>query len=276
MKWEQTGQFDIGVDFSLFNGRLSGTIDYYDKKTDDLLLRIPVPSPTAVSTQLANVGSVQNKGVEIGITGRIIDKTNFSWESNFNISFNKNKVLSLSNDQFAGKNIQIAPLQGTVSLGKYAQLIIPGQPLGTFWGPKFTGIVDGKETYAYDGKDTIIGCAQPKYIWGFTNTFTYKRWMLNFLFRGSVGNDVFNLTAANMAYLSNLPGKNVLASAVTSGINRDAPKVYSSRWIEDGSFVRLDNLTLSYDIGLEENIHIFCKGFLNRPKSFTDRKVFRC
>ena len=262
LKWEQTGQFDIGLDFSLFQGRLSGTVDYYDKKTDDLLLRIPVPSPTAVSTQLANVGSVQNKGVEIGITGRIIEKKDFSWVSNFNISFNKNKVLSLSNDQFAGKNIQMAPLQGTVSLGKYAQLVIPGEPLGTFWGPKFAGIVDGKETLAYDGRDTIIGCAQPKFIWGFTNTFNYKRWSLNFLFRGSVGNDVFNLTAANMAYLSNLPGKNVLASALTSGINRDAPKIYSSRWIEDGSFVRLDNLTLSYDIGVKKTFISSARVFL--------------
>jgi iron complex outermembrane receptor protein len=261
LKWEQTRQLDIGVDFSLFNSRLSGTVDYYDKKTEDLLLRIPVPSPTAVSTQLANVGSVQNRGVEISITGRIIDKEAFNWVSNFNISLNRNKVLSLSNDQFAGKNIQIAPLQGTVSLGKYAQLVIPGKALGTFWGPKFTGIVDGKETLAYDGKDTIIGSAQPKYIWGFTNTFTYGRWMLNFLFRGSVGNDVFNLTAANMAYLSNLPGKNVLASAITSGASRDAPKQYSSRWIENGSFVRLDNLTLSYDIGL-------------KPKFISSAKVF--
>lgn len=262
LKWEQTGQFDIGVDFSLFNNRLSATVDYYDKKTDDLLLRIPVPSPTAISTQLANVGSVQNKGVEISITGRIIDKTNFSWVSNFNISFNNNKVLSLSNDQFASNKIQMAPLQGTVSLGKYAQLVIPGEPLGTFWGPKFTGIVDGHETFAYDGRDTIIGCAQPKYIWGFTNTFSYKRWMLNFLFRGSVGNDVFNLTAANMAYLNNLPGKNVLASALTSGIARDAPKQYSSRWIEDGSFVRLDNLTLSYDIGLKKTFISSARVFL--------------
>ncbi len=262
LKWEQTSQLDIGLDFAFFNSRLSGTIDYYNKKTTDLLLRIPVPSPTVVSTQLANVGSVQNRGVEISFTGRIIDKTDFKWTSNFNISFNKNKVLSLSNEQFAGNNIQIAPLQGTVSLGKYAQLIIPGQPSGTFWGPEFTGIKDGKETFAYDGTDTIIGCAQPKYTWGFTNTFTYKKWTLNFLFRGSVGNDVFNLTAANMNYLSNLPGKNVLASALTDGLSRDAPKQYSSRWIEDGSFIRLDNLTLSYDLGLNKTFISSARVFL--------------
>jgi iron complex outermembrane receptor protein len=144
----------------------------------------------------------------------------------------------------------MAPLQGTVSLGKYAQLIVPGQPLGTFWGPRFLGIKDGKEVLA-TGADTIIGCAQPKFIFGLVNTFRYKQWTLNFLFRGSVGNDVFNLTAANMSYLSNLPGKNVLASALKSGLNRDAPKTYSSRWIEDGSFVRLENLNLSYNINVK-------------------------
>ena len=255
LQWEQTGQFDVGIDYAFFGGRLRGSIDYYDKKTTDLLLRIPVPSPTAVSTQLANVGTVQNKGVEIDISGKIIVKPDFKWDAGFNISFNRNKVLSLSNEQYSGKNIQVAPLQGTVSLGKYAQLILPGQPVGTFWGPRFTGIKDGKETFAA-GADTIIGCAQPKYIFGFTNTFIYKKFTLNFLFRGSIGNDVFNLTAANMSYLSNLPGKNVFASALTSGLNRDAPKVYSSRWIEDGSFVRLDNLTLSYALGLH-NKHIY-------------------
>ncbi|MGC4231898.1 MAG: SusC/RagA family TonB-linked outer membrane protein [Niabella sp.] len=251
LKWEQTAQLDIGLDFAVFNGRLRGSFDYYNKKTTDLLLRIPVPTPSAISTQLANVGSVQNKGVEINVTGAIIDNTSFGWESNFNISFNKNKVLSLANDQFTGNNIQIAPLQGTVSLGRFAQLVIPGQPLGTFWGPQFTGIADGKETYASNMADTIIGVAQPKFIFGFTNTFTYRRFTLNFLFRGSVGNDVFNLTAANLSYLSNLPGRNVLASALTNGLDRDAPKQYSSRWIEDGTFVRLDNLSLGYNINVK-------------------------
>lgn len=261
LKWEQTAQFDAGIDLSLFDGRLRGTVDYYVKKTTDLLLRIPVPTPTAVSTQLANVGSVRNRGIEIAVTGKIIDKKDFTWESNFNISINRNKVLSLSNDQYSGKNIQMAPLQGTVSLGKYAQLIIPGQPLGTFWGPQFTGIKDGVEIIS-SAPDTIIGYAQPKFIFGFNNTFTYKRFSLNFLFRGSVGNDVFNLTAANMSYLSNLPGRNVFASALTSGVKRDQPKKYSSRWIEDGTFVRLDNLTLSYVLGLKNTFISAARVFL--------------
>ncbi|HET7118854.1 MAG TPA: TonB-dependent receptor, partial [Hanamia sp.] len=233
LKWEQTAQFDAGVDFALFNSRLRGTVDYYIKKTTNLLLNIPVPSPTAVNTQLANVGSVQNKGLEVGLTGTIIDKNKFSWESNFIISFNRNKVLSLSNAQYKGNDIKIAPLQGTVSLGQYAQLIMPGQPVGTFWGLKFTGIKDGLETYS-SAKDTIIGSAQPDYTFGFTNNFRYDKWSLNFLFRGSVGGDVFNLTAANLGYLNDLPGKNVLASAVSSGASINQPKTFSSRWIENG------------------------------------------
>lgn len=261
LKWEQTSQFDAGVDFALFEGRLSGTVDYYIKKTSDLLLRIPVPSPTAVSTQLANVGSVQNKGIEISLRGAVIKKRDFLWEANFNISFNRNNVLSLSNDQYKGNNIQIAPLQGTVSLGKYAQLIVPGQPVGTFWGPRYTGIKDSLETYVA-GNDTIIGYAQPKYIFGFANTFSYKRWTLNFLFRGSVGNDVFNLTGANMGYLNSLPGRNVLVSATTSGLKRSQPKNYSSKWIEDGSFLRLDNLTVSYDLGIKHSFLSSARLFL--------------
>jgi TonB-linked SusC/RagA family outer membrane protein len=246
LKWEQTAQFNAGVDFALFDGRLRGSVDYYVKKTTDLLLRLPVPSPTAVSTQLANVGSVQNKGVEIDLGGTIINGKEFTWESSLNISFNKNKVLSLSNDQFKGDNIQIAPLQGAGLSGIYAQLIMPNQPLGTFYGRTFSGIKGGVEQIGT--KDTIIGSAQPDFIFGFNNTFNYKRWSLGFTFRGSVGNDVYNLTGNNLGYTSNLPGRNVFVSAVESGVGRDQPKRYSSRWIENGSFGRLDNITLSYNI----------------------------
>lgn len=246
LRWEQTAQFNAGIDFVILNNRLRGSVDFYNKKTTDLLLRLPVPSPTAVSTQLANVGSVQNRGIEIDLNGTVIDGNNFRWESSFNISFNRNKVLSLSNDQYKGNNIQIAPIQGAGLAGIYAQLIMPGQPLGTFYGKQFYGIKGGVEQLS--ANDTIIGNAQPNYIYGFTNTLSYKRFALNFTFRGSVGNDVYNMTANNLAYLNNLPGRNVMDIAVSSGVARDQPKKYSSRWIENGSFCRLDNVTLSYNI----------------------------
>jgi TonB-dependent starch-binding outer membrane protein SusC len=247
LKWEQTSQFNAGIDYGILKGRIHGSIDYYIKRTKDLLLRLPVPSPTAVSTQLANVGSVENRGVELEIGANIIDKDNFTWSSDLNFSRNKNKVLSLSNDQYKGNDIQIAPLQGQgLTAGIYAQLITPGQPLGMFYGKQFYGIKGGVEQLGT--KDTILGSAQPDFTFGWNNSFNYKNWSLAFNFRGSVGNEVFNLTANNLAYLSNLPGRNVFVEAVESGVTRDQPKKYSSRWIENGSYVRLDNLTLGYNI----------------------------
>lgn len=264
LKWEQTAQFDTGIDYSLFNGRIHGTIDYYIKKTTDLLLRIPVPSPTAVSTQLANVGSVQNKGIELEISADIIKKADFSWSTSINYSRNRNKVLSLSNSLYKGDNIQVAPLQGQgLTAGIYAQLIQPGLPMGTFYGREFKGIENGVEII--DPEMKVIGSAQPDFTFGITNSLSYKRFSLGFNFRGSVGNDVYNLTANNLGYLSNLPGRNVFKEAVTSGVLRSQPKQYSSRWIEDGSFVRLDNVTLGYDLDLKNvpsisNARLFITG----------------
>lgn len=262
LKWEQTAQFDAGVDFGLLDGRIHGSVDYYRKKTSDLLLLVAVPSPTAVSTQLANVGSVENKGIELELGAGIIEGKHFRWESSLNVSRNKNKVLSLSNSQYKGDNILIAPLQGQGLSGVYAQLITPGRPLGTFYGKQFNGIKGGVEQLG--ARDTIIGSAQPDVTLGFSNTFTYKSWMLAFNFRGSVGNDVFNLTANNLGYMSNLPGRNVFASAVSSGVGRDQPKKYSSRWIEDGSYLRLDNITLGYNLNVKgtflSNARLFLTG----------------
>ena len=262
LKWEQTSQFNAGIDFGLLDGRIHGSIDYYIKKTSDLLLRLPVPSPTAVSTQLANVGSVENRGVELELGANVINKGDFTWESNIVFSRNRNKVLSLSNDKYQGKDIQIAPLQGQGLSGVFAQLITPGQPLGTFYGKRFEGIKNGVEQFS--ANDTIIGSAQPNFTYGFNNTLAYKSWSLSFNFRGSVGNDVFNLTANNLGYMSNLPGRNVFVSAVESGVGRDQPKRYSDRWIEDGSFLRLDNLTLGYNFNVSNtflsNARVFLTG----------------
>ncbi|WNH11194.1 TonB-dependent receptor [Thalassobellus suaedae] len=249
LKWEQTSQFNIGVDYTILDNRIRGSIDYYRKKTTDLLLRLPVPSPTAVSTQLANVGSVENKGIELEISADIIDKNDFTWTSSFNYSRNRNKVLSLSNDQYQGDNIQVAPLQGQGLSGIYAQLIKPGLAVGTFYGREFIGIENGEEII--DNEEKVIGSAQPDFTFGFSNSLTYKNVSLGFNFRGSIGNDVFNLTGNNLGYLSNLPGRNVFKEALTSGVLRSQPKQYSSRWIEDGSFVRLDNVTLGYNFDLK-------------------------
>lgn len=250
LKWEQTAQTDIGIDFGFLNGKIRGSIDYYYKKTTDLLLSVAVPSPSLITTQIANVGTVTNQGIELDLSFDLMRTKNFAWDANLNLSHNKNEVVSLSNGQWTGDNMQVAPCQGQGLSGTYAQLIMPGQPIGTFYGKRFIGVVDGVEQFANDGEPEVIGCAQPDLTFGLGTNLQYKNWTLSLNFRGSIGNDVYNCTANNLAYLSNLPGRNVLNEAVTSGVNRDQAKVYSSRFIEDGSFVRLDNLSLGYNFSL--------------------------
>ncbi len=252
LKWEQTAQTDFGVDFSLFNSRIRGNVDYYYKRTSDLLLSVAVPSPSLITSQIANVGTVTNKGIEAELGIDVINYKDFSWDANLNASHNKNKVTSLSNGKWTGNNVQVAPCQGQGLSGTYAQLIMEGQPLGTFYGKKFTGVVNGVEQFANNGAKQIIGCAQPKLTFGITNTFRYKQLSLSVMMRGSVGNDVYNAMANNLSYLSYLPGKNVLKRAITDGVSRDQPVTYSSRFIENGSFLRMDNVTLGYDFNVKQ------------------------
>lgn len=245
LKWEQTAQINAGLNFGLFGDRIRGSFDIYRKKTTDLLLLVAVPSPSVVNTQLANVGSVENKGIEFELGASVFDKEKFGWDVDFNISRNINKVLSLSNDKYQGTNIQIAPLQGTIS-GGFAQIIMPGSPLGTFYGRKYTGLNEnGLEQY--EATNQVLGTAQPSFTYGLSNNFRYGSWFLTANLRGVAGNEVYNLTANNLAYKNNLPGRNVLTSAITDGVSRAQPKAYSSRWIESGSFLRLDNLTFGYN-----------------------------
>lgn len=264
LKWESTKQTDIGLDFSFFQGRVHGNIDYYYKKTSDLLLTVAVPSPSYITSQLANVGTVTNKGIEVELGGTPVRTNDFSWDVNLNLAHNKNMMKSLSNGQWTGDEIQTAPCQGQGLSGTYSQLIKEGEPLGTFYGKKFIGVVDGVEQFANNGEKQVIGCAQPDLTFGITNTFRYKQWSLSFLLRGSIGNDVYNATANNLSYLSYLPGKNVLYRAISDGVKRDQPITYSSRFIEDGSFLRMDNITLGYDFKFKnifiQNARIYFSG----------------
>lgn len=251
LKWETTTQTDIGFDFGLFNNRIRGSIDWYYKKTKDLLLRVAVPSPSLITSQLANVGSVRNTGLEIELGADLIRTKDFSWDASINFATNSNKLTSLSNSKWSGDNVLWAPCNGQGLAGQYSQLIMVGEPLGTFYGKRFIGLDEnGMEMYANDGKPEVIGCAQPDFTYGITTNLRYKNWSLALNFRGSQGNDVYNNTANNLMYLNSLPGRNVLADALNAGVSADQAKTYSSRFIEDGSFFRLDNLTLGYDFEL--------------------------
>ena len=274
IKWEETAQSNIGVDFQFLNNRIYGSLDYYKKNTTDLLLSFQIPSPSVVTTQLANVGEVENKGFEFTIGSRIIEKNDFGWKSDFNIAVNRNKVINLSSDVWSTKIIRNYTVSGFGFTGVNSQAIIPGQSLGIFYGPKFIGLKDGVQQFEDIDKNgsfsaasdvTIIGNSQPDYSFGWSNNFSYKSFDLSFFLRGVHGNDVFNNTALDAQRIQILPGQNILAAAINDGIKYGQSAVYSSKWIEDGSFIRLDNVSLGYNfnvrkIAILRNARIYVTG----------------
>jgi hypothetical protein len=254
LQWEQTSQLNIGIDFGIIGERVTGTIDYYNKQTSDLLLEFNTPAPSVVATQWANVGKVENKGIEISLNVSVISSDDWQWDASVNFTQNKNNVVSLSNEQFSRPSIQVAPLSGVVSPKVFSQLIQPGQPIGSFYGRKFTGLDEnGLETYqdtdGVAGADqVVIGNAQPKFVYGITNNVRWKKFDASATLRGVSGNDILNNTGAEYSYPGTAPGMNVLESAINRGVSRTQTAQISSQWIEKGSYLRLDNITIGYSL----------------------------
>lgn len=254
LKWEQTSQLNVGLDWVLLDGRLTGSFDVYRKKTSDLLLEFSTVAPSVVNNQWANVGEVENKGFEFTLDGVILNKKDLQWKANLNFSRNVNEVISLSNEQLSRNEITLGPSSGVIAEGASTQIIRPGLPLGSFWGRKYLGLDEnGMETYldedGVEGPDRIvIGDANPDFAFGFSNALFWKQFDLSVTLRGVVGNDVFNNTAAEFSYTNSTPGVNVLRNALARGVSRDQTAQYSSAWIEDGSYLRLDNMSIGYTL----------------------------
>jgi iron complex outermembrane receptor protein len=258
LKWEETAQLDFGIDYYLLGGLLRGSIDYYNKKTSNLLYNYPVPSPPyQYGSMMANVGEVSNKGVEISVESSLINKKDFHWDLGFNFAKNKNELVSLSNDDFA-LDVVYTGEWSLNGLQETPQILKPGYPVGTFYGAKYIGTdaegvfqyedVSGDGKFVYADDRTVIGNAQPDFTMNLTNAFSYKNWSLSFMLRGVFGHDIANSTRLYLDDINRMPGSNVLKTALDK-----APQklVYSSYYIEDGSFVRLDYLTLGYDFKMK-------------------------
>lgn len=255
LKWEETAMFNVGIDFSMLKGRLSGTVEYYNKNTNDLLYmyQVPVP-PFLYPSMIANVGSMSNRGVEVLLNGTPISKENFKWNVSVNFARNKNEVTKLSNANFSTSSIKLGSAAVRGAAHTTTHILEEGREVGTFFGWKSLGLdADGKYIFddMIDGKAgltdddrTYIGSAQPKFTYGINNSFNYRNLDFSFFLRGVYGNDVLNFS--RMAYATTLwlPGGNVLEEALTNGL-KDNPK-YSSFNIEKGSFLRLDNATIGY------------------------------
>jgi TonB-linked SusC/RagA family outer membrane protein len=260
LKWEERHGRNIGLDFELFGGRLSGDMNYFNDITKNLLYNYNVPTPPFVSgTLLANVGSLVNKGFELALTGQIIKGRKLNWTVNGQITFINTKITSLSgNYSYAGvtypltsSQIPVGYAQGRGLSSNPITFLKPGYSPYEFYLPHFTG-VDASGNQTFDGKTIAQNASptghyidpSPKFNYGITNSFDYGNWNFNFALRGVYGQKIFNNTLLDVETVTRLPGNNVTKEALTNGI-KDAP-VSSDRWLENASFLRMDNATLGY------------------------------
>ncbi len=285
LKWETTRQVNLGIDLSVWKGRVSLTTELYHKKTSDLLLLTPIPVTSGFQNTLLNVGNVENKGVDIELS-TINFEGKFNWNTSLNVSLNRNKITRLA----GGSDVLLAG----------GNILREGKPLGSFYGYVFDGIyqsdeeaknspaIAGQSPAAGDRKyrdisgpagkpdgvindldRTVIGSAQPKFYWGLNNSLSYQNFELNFFFQGSQGNKMVNM---NLLNLQNVNGQqNVLLEAYEQRWTPSNPSnqyarplatandnIFSSRFVENASYLRLKSLSLGYNLpkGVLEKIRL--------------------
>jgi len=260
LQWESTATTNIGLDFGLFQNKLTGAVDYYDKRTSNLIYtQYPVSLTQYAYPQItANAGSIKNSGVELALTATPVRTSAFSWKTSFNLAHNTNVVKSLSKDIYNLPSFYTAQLGGKGQSGNYSQIVQPGQPLGTFYlwhymGKNATGISTYQNaagatiaTQPLTTDQRIAGNAQPKMIYGWTNTFTYKSFDLNFLVRAVTGNQILNATLANLNNPTDSKLQNIPTFTLGESFKDVNGYLISDRFLESGSYLRMDNATLGY------------------------------
>jgi iron complex outermembrane receptor protein len=272
LKWETTDQSNFAIDYGFLNNRFTGSLEYYTKNTKDLLLEVAVPQPAVVATRLENIGRIGGKGLEFSLDAQVLNRTDLNWTAGLVFSRDRTKVKDLGGRSF----ISTGSVSGRGLSGQVAQRIIPGQPLGTFWGPTWIGVdAQGRELFActatgptdtqcVNGQTTlplrdtdfgIIGDANPDYTFGIRSLVNWRVFDFSFLVNAQRGLDVLNNTALVYASKNNaLQGTNIIKSALSDGVGITQPQTFSSRWIEDGSFMRLQNVTLGVKFDLPKMV----------------------
>ncbi|RIV18657.1 SusC/RagA family TonB-linked outer membrane protein [Fibrisoma montanum] len=281
LRWEKTASFDVGLDISVLKNRVGLVMDYYWKKTSDQLLNIETQRATGFSSVLINAGSIENRGFEFALNTVNVDTRKVKWTTNANIAFTRNKVLDLN-----GEKIRYVGAVNVAGIGNGGSgVLIPGESIGSFYGLTFLGLWQTREEIAAssltanektrfrpgdpifkdvngDGKidlndRTIIGQALPKFNYGMTNTVSYKGFSVSVFINGVYGNSLLNLNRIDLETQDNSnkslrmlerwngPGtSNTVPRAGSGGVRRQV----SSDLLEDGSYLRLKNLTLAYQV----------------------------
>ena len=274
LTWETTGMFNIGLDYGFWNNRINGSIEFYNKKTKDLIWNYPVSTVIyPIDNIAANVGEITNTGIEFTINIDAIRTKDFNWMTTLNLSHNKNKVNKLSNEKYKTSTFaQGDPRVAGVSANGYTQRVMEGEPIGTFFLYEFAGYdAAGKSTYYVrdaNGNKTgevtndpsyqdryIAGNAQPKLNLGWNNTFSFKNWSLTMFFSGVFGNKIYNGSRAHYTAPDFFAGgKNVLKEFITDRPATDnLSNIPSDRFLEKGDYLRLQTLSIGYTFDKLDN-----------------------
>lgn len=253
LQWEKKKEFNIGLDAQMFNSRLSFTFDYYHRTTDNLLYNYTVPTPPYIyNTLFTNVGKVTNRGIEFTISAIPVQTKDFQWSTTYLIAHNTNKLDKFTNEEFQNGTYKV----GWSTTGKCnTQRLIEGESLGTFYGPIFLGTdTDGKDVLLGQGDDGTVpedqwvklGCAYPKVTMNWTNTFNWRHWDLSFSLRASLGGKVLNEMGMRYSNLDRIGLNNISSEWLNDQGHTELGAKYSSKYLEDASFLKMDNLTLGY------------------------------
>jgi iron complex outermembrane receptor protein len=263
LRWEKTSTSNIGLDFSILKGRVTGSVELYEKLTSDMLFQYAVsPSIVPGGRIWANGGSMSNRGIEFMVNATPVESKDFTWTTTLNLANNRNEITGLTNPYSRGDSILYVGPRGQGQTGASLQILKVGKPLGQFFsfiyeGKNSAGLSqfrkkDGTITTApLNGTDYFyIGDAQPRLLAGWNNTLRYKRFDVNFFFRGTFGAKIFNASRANLSYTPNASVNNLHALVTADDKVSDARNsFFSTRYVENGNYVRLDNATLGYDLG---------------------------
>ena len=260
LAWERKNEFNVGVDFAFFGNRFGGTLDYYYRLTTNLLYNYTVPVPPYdYSKMFTNVGSICNQGIELTLFGVPVQKENFEWNTTLTLANNTNKLISFTNEEFTAGEYKVGYM--STPIGAYSQRLIEGQSLGTFYAPIWTG-VNKKGEDTLEGASQLtgkvkeedwkkVGSAYPILTFGWSNSFKIWKFGVSATFRGQAGGKIFNTYRALYENTSNLGQTNILASWLNDTSFKGKEVKYSTKYIEDASFLKLDNISVSYDLKLK-------------------------
>lgn len=273
LKWEKKYEYNVGVDYSLFDNRLYGSLDAYYRQTRDLLWEYEVPTPPyQYPYLLANAGQMDSYGVELAVSGVAVKTKDWSWTTTPTIAFNRNVITKLS-DPEKGFNYKQTTSGGVGENGimnTNTQILIEGESVGAFYGYKFAGFKSdgtwmfktpqgGYTSDPNEGQRQVIGNAQPLFTYGWNNVIRYKNLDVTLFFRGVYGNDVLNVTRWAYGPSASQSMNVYLQDAMP---NKDGKVVYTNKsqfsdyYLEDGSYLKLDNLTVGYTFGLKQNKYV--------------------